>query len=76
MTQDAERNSAVVKVESVGDGYEVLLEDGNKLVLAHYGIADWGDSADVFEATHHAREDAERYAAQVRRLLGTRRRAG
>ena len=64
------RMSAVVRVEPVDDGYEVLLEDGDELVLAHYDIADWVEDADVPEASHHAREDAERYAAQVRRLLG------
>jgi hypothetical protein len=72
----SERVSAVVKVEPVDDGYEVLLEDGEELVLAHYDIADWADDADVREASHHARADAERYAAQVRRLLATGRRAG
>jgi len=70
MAQDGSgRTKPVVKVEPVDDGYEVLLEDGDELVLAHYDIADWVDSADVREATHHARQDAERYAAQVRRLL-------
>ena len=64
------RMSAVVKVEPVDDGYEVLLEDGDDLVLAHYDIADWVDDADLRDANYHAREDAERYAAQVRRLLG------
>jgi hypothetical protein len=58
--------AAVVKVEPVDDGYEVLLEDGEELVLAHYDIADWADDGDAGET---AREDAERYAAEVRRLL-------
>jgi hypothetical protein len=68
--------TAVVKVESVDDGYEVLLEDGNELVLAHYDITDWDDGADVAAAARQAREDAERYAAEVRRLLAGSRRAG
>jgi len=59
--------SVVVRVEPVHDAYEVVLEDGDELVLAHYDTLD-GD---------HAREDAERWAADVRRLLratGRRRR--
>ena len=50
----------VVRVERSDDAYEVVLEDGDELVLAHYDAIDWDD----------AEEDAERYAAEVRRLLG------
>ena len=52
--------SVVVRVEPVDDAYEVVLEDGEELVLAHYDALD----------SDHAREDAERWAADVRRLLG------
>jgi len=52
--------SVVVRVEPVDDAYEVVLEDGEELVLAHYDALDSDD----------AREDAERWAAEVRRLLG------
>ncbi|HZQ79664.1 MAG TPA: hypothetical protein VFE55_20220 [Acidimicrobiia bacterium] len=75
MVQDGSKwTTAVVKVEPVDDGYEVLLEDGDELVLAHYDITDCDGPADV-AAARLAREDAERYAAEVRRLLGTGRRA-
>ena len=50
----------VVRVERSDGAYEVVLEDGDELVLAHYDTIDGDD----------AKEDAERYAAQVRRLLG------
>ena len=53
--------SVVVRVEPVDDAYEVVLEDGEELVLAHYDTLD----------SDHAREDAERWAAEVRRLLQT-----
>ena len=56
--------SVVVRVGPVDDAFEVVLEDGEQLVLAHYDAVE-GD---------HAREDAERWAAQVRRLLTGRRR--
>ena len=52
--------SVVVRVEPVDDAYEVVLEDGEELVLAHYDALDGDD----------ARKDAERWAAQVRELLG------
>ena len=52
--------SVVVRVEPVDDAYEVVLEDGEELVLAHYDALEGDD----------AREDAERWAAQVRDLLG------
>jgi hypothetical protein len=61
--------SPVVKVERSDDGYEVVLEDGDELILAHYDTSDWETWESVAEATQHAREDAERYAAEVRRLL-------
>ena len=71
MAQGTGRVAAAVKVERVDDGYEVLLEDGDELVLAHYDVGDWDDDdTAIAEARLHAREDAERYAAQVRRLLG------
>jgi hypothetical protein len=63
--------SVEVKVEPVDAGYEVVLEDGDELVLARYDTADWDADAGVLEANRHAREDAERYAAQVRQLLRT-----
>ena len=53
--------SVVVRVEPIDDdAYEVVLEDGDELVLAHYDALEGDD----------AREDAERWAAQVRELLG------
>ncbi len=61
--------SPVVRVDRHADAYEVVLEDGDELVLAHYDTTDWDAWVDVAEARQHAREDAERYAAQVRRLL-------
>ena len=53
-------SAVVVRVERSDDAYDVVLEDGDELVLAHYDAADWDDAG----------EDAERWAAQVRRLLG------
>jgi len=50
----------VVRVERSDDAFDVVLEDGDELVLAHYDALDWDG----------AEEDAERYAAEVRRLLG------
>ena len=50
----------VVRVQRSEDAYDVVLEDGDDLVLAHYDAVDGED----------AKEDAERWAAQVRRLLG------
>ena len=61
--------SPVVRVDRHADGYEVILEDGDELVLAHYDTTDWDAGVGVGEARQHAWEDAERYAAQVRRLL-------
>ena len=45
--------AAVVRVERSEDAYEVVLEDGDELVLAHYDADDW-DGAEA---------DAERWAA-------------
>jgi len=61
--------AAIVRVEHIDDGYEVVLEDGGELVLAHYDAGDCDVCAGLHDADTHAREDAERYAAQVRRLL-------
>jgi hypothetical protein len=61
--------SAIVKVEHKNDGYEVVLEDEAELVLAHYDSSDCDVCAGRHDADTHAREDAERYAAEVRRLL-------
>ena len=60
---------AIVRVEHIDDGYEVVLEDGDELILAHYDTGDCEICAGLHDANTHAREDAERYAAQVRRLL-------
>jgi hypothetical protein len=65
--------SAAVKVEHIEDGYEVVLEDGDALVLALYHIGDCDICGGVHDADAHAREDAERYAAQVRTLLAANR---
>ena len=56
------REAVVVRVDPVEHAYEVVLDDGDELVLAHYDTLDWDGSAE-------ARADAERYAAEVRRLL-------
>ena len=61
--------AAIVRVEPIEDGYEVVLEDEAELVLAHYDCADCDVCAGLHDADTHAREDAERYADQVRRLL-------
>jgi hypothetical protein len=61
--------SVSVRVEHIEDGYEVVLEDGDELVLAHYDTADCEACGGLHDADRHAREDAERYAAQVRTLL-------
>jgi hypothetical protein len=60
---------AAVRVEQLDDGYEVVLEDEDELVLAHYDIGDCEACGDLHAADEHAREDAERYAAQVRGVL-------
>ena len=65
--------SVIVRVEHIDDGYEVVLEDDAELVLAHYDPADCDVCAGLHDADTHAREDAERYAAEVRRLLRTTR---
>jgi hypothetical protein len=62
--------AAIVRVEQIDDGYDVVLQDDDELVLAHYD-ADCGVCAGLHDSDQHARQDAERYAAQVRRLLHT-----
>lgn len=61
--------AATVRVQQVGDGYDVVLADGEVLVLAHYGAGDCGDCGLAQERRLHARRHAERFAAQVRHLL-------
>lgn len=61
--------AASVRVEHIDDGYDVVLEDGDELVLAHYDAADCDIGAGRHDPDRQARQDAERYAAQVRRLL-------
>jgi hypothetical protein len=58
--------AAKVRVEQIDDGYDVVLADGDALVLAHYGAGDCGHAPDP---RLHARQHAERFAAQLRRLL-------
>lgn len=60
--------AASVRVEQFDDGYAVVLADDESLVLAHYD-ADCGDCGRAPDARLHARQHAERFAAQVRRLL-------
>ena len=61
--------SKLVRVEQVDDGYDVVLADGDALVLAHYDAGDCGDCARAQDRRLHARQHAERFAAQVQRLL-------
>ena len=61
--------AARVRVEQIGDGYDVVLADGDALVLAHYDAGDCGDCHRAQDRRLHARQHAERFAAQVRRLL-------
>lgn len=61
--------TATVRVRQVGDGYDVVLADGDALVLAHYDAGDCGDCDRLQDRRLHARQHAERFAAQVRRLL-------
>lgn len=61
--------AADIRVEPIDDGYEVVFEDGDELVLAHYDTNHCESCAGVHDADEHARQDAERYAAQVRTLL-------
>jgi hypothetical protein len=61
--------AANVRVEHIDDGYDVVLDDGDELVLAHYDAGDCDICAGAHDPDHHAQQDAERYAAQVRRLL-------
>jgi hypothetical protein len=70
MAQDGSSGmSVVVRAEWVDGGYDVVVEDGDEVVLAHYATTDWDAFADPVVANDHAREDAERFAEQVRRLL-------
>ena len=59
----------LVRVEQVDNGYDVVLADGDALVLAHYDAGDCGDCGRAQDRRLHARQHAERFAAQVRRLL-------
>ena len=61
--------AAMVRVEQIDDGYDVVLADDDALVLAHYDAGDCGDCGRPQDRSLHARQRAERYAAQVRRLL-------
>ena len=61
--------AAMVRVEQNDDGYAVVLADGDALVLAHYDAGDCGGCGRAQDARLHARQHAERFAAQVRRLL-------
>jgi hypothetical protein len=65
--------AAIVRVEHIDDGYDVVLQDGDELVLAHYDAGDCDICAGLHDSDEHARRDAERYAAEVRRLLQTTR---
>jgi hypothetical protein len=61
--------AAMVRVEQSDDGFDVVLADDDTLVLAHYDSGDCGDCGPAQDARLHARQQAEWYAAQVRRLL-------
>jgi hypothetical protein len=61
--------AAMVRVEQIDDGYDVVLADDDALVLAHYDVGDCGDCGRAQDSRLHARQHAERFAAQVRRLL-------
>jgi hypothetical protein len=61
--------AATVRVEQVDDGYAVVLADGDALVLAHYAAGDCGGCGRLPDHHLHARQHAERFAAQLRRLL-------
>jgi hypothetical protein len=61
--------TATVRVQQAGDGYDVVLADGEALVLAHYDAGDCGDCTRPQDRRRHARQLADRFAAQVRRLL-------
>jgi hypothetical protein len=60
---------ALVRVEQIDDGYDVVLADGDGLVLAHFDAGDYDSGAGPHGPGLQARQAAERYAAQVRRLL-------
>lgn len=61
--------AALVRVERVDNGYDVVLADDDALVLAHYDAGDCGDCGRTHDRRLDARQHAERFAAQVRRLL-------
>ena len=61
--------AAMVRVEQIGDGYDVVLADDDALVLAHYDAGECGNCGRGQDPRLHARQQAERFAAQVRRLL-------
>ena len=61
--------AAMVRVEQIDDGYDVVLADGDALVLAHYEAGECGDCGRAQDSHLHARQLAERYAAQLRHLL-------
>jgi len=65
--------AVIVRVEPIDHGYDVVLVDDDELVLAHYDTGDCEICAGVRDHDRgddrHARQEAERYAAQVRRLL-------
>jgi hypothetical protein len=61
--------AGIVRVEHSDDGYDVVLEDDDELILAHYDASDCDICAGLHDPDHHARREAERYAAQVRRHL-------
>lgn len=64
--------AATVRVEQIADGYDVVLADDDALVLAHYSAGDCGDGGKVSDALLQARQHAERFAAQLQRLLHKR----
>lgn len=61
--------AAMVRVERIDDGYVVVLADDDALVLAQYDAGDCGDCGRAQDARLHARQHAERFAVQLRRLL-------
>ena len=61
--------AAMVRVKQIDDGYDVVLADDEALVLAHYDADECGNCGRTQDAHLHARQHAERFAAQVRRLL-------
>ena len=61
--------AAMVRVEQIADGYAVVLADDEALVLAQYDAGDCRDCGRPADPRLHARQHAERFAAEVRRLL-------